>query len=226
MIGVISSWDILAHPVVTIRCFGWQVFFRAVAPWHDKTFLSLLQSAVFPQATTSNVPTILERCIALELRAKRIYTALAKAFYDQGLVGPFFAGLVEQEQCHIDLLEVCRAAATRSGWKVGLFNPWEDYLPWLEQQMADTEAAIHQIGSVDAALRLVIQIESSEINEVFPAALAATNAAFVQKLKPFREAMEAHMSYLVERLPELSPQLVLAVRELRARCPRIRSEPG
>ena len=30
MVGVISHWDILAHPVVTIRAFGWRVFFRAV----------------------------------------------------------------------------------------------------------------------------------------------------------------------------------------------------
>ena len=168
MVGVITGWDILAHPISTIRCFGWRVFFRAVAPWHDRTFLSLLQDAGCFGAAASNVPTILERCIALELRAKRIYTALAKALDDQGLVGPFFAGLAEQEQYHADLLEVCRAAAIRSGWKANLFNPWQDYLPRLEQQMDAAEAAVHEIDSVDAALRLVIQIESSEINEVFP----------------------------------------------------------
>ena len=140
-------------------------------------------------------------------------------------MGPFFAGLVEQEQYHVDLLELARAVAMRSGWKANLFNPWQDYLPRLEQQMADTEAAVSTIDSVDAALRLVIQIESSEINEVFPAALAATDAAFVKRLKPFQEAMEAHMSYLVERLPQLSPQLILATRELRARFPQVRSEP-
>ena len=80
-----------------------------------------------------------------------------------------------------------------------------------------------QSTSVDAALQLVIQIESSEINLVFDAALAATDAAFVKKLKPFREAMEAHMSYLAQRLPELSPQLFSATRELRARFPKVRS---
>ncbi len=70
---------------------------------------------------------------------------------------------------------------------------------------------------------LVVQIESSEINEVFNAALAATDSAFVKKLRPFRKAMEAHMSYIVERLPELSPQLLLACRELRARFPKVRN---
>jgi rubrerythrin len=223
MVGVITGRDILAHPVVTIRCFGWQVFFKAVAPWQGGTFLSLLRSAAFPKVATSNVPTILECCIGLELRAKRIYKALARAFDDQGLVGPFFAGLAVQEQYHADLLELARAAAMRSGWKANLFNPWQDYLPRLEQQMDATEAAVAEIDSIDAALQLVIQIESSEINQVFRAALAATDAAFVKKLKPFRKAMEAHMTHLVERIPELSPRLMLATRELRARFPGVRS---
>ena len=29
MVGAIIKRDILAHPVVTIRCFGWSVFIRA-----------------------------------------------------------------------------------------------------------------------------------------------------------------------------------------------------
>ena len=190
---------------------------EAVVPWHNTPFLSLVRDAGFLTPSVSSVPTILEWCIALELRAKRIYTALAKALDDQGLVGPFFAGLVEQEQYHADLLEIARAAAVRSGWKANLFNPWQDYLPRLERQMADTEDALYTIDSVDAALRLVIQIESSEINKVFPTALAATDAAFVKRLRPFQEAMEAHMSYLVERLPELSPHLVLTTNGRRRR---------
>ena len=85
--------------------------------------------------------------------------------------------------------------------------------------MDAAEAAVYQIGSVDDALQLVIQVESSEVNQVFYAALAATDSAFVKKLKPFQEAMEAHMTYIVERIPQLSPHLMLACRELRAQVP-------
>jgi hypothetical protein len=223
MVGVVTGWDVLAHPVATIRCFGWLVFFKAVVPWQGETFLSLLQPAASPRPATLNVPAILERCINLELRAKRIYAALTKAFYDQGLVAPFFAGLAEQEQYHADLLELCRAAAIRKGWKAGMFNPWQDYLPRLEQQMTAAEAAVYEVDSIDAALRLVIQMESSEINEVFHAAIAATDAAFVKKLKPFRKTMEAHMTYIVERLPQLSPNLTRDCREMRARFPNVRA---
>jgi hypothetical protein len=222
VVGVINHWDICAHPLATIRAFGWGIFFRAIGPWQSKPFLSLLRDAGYFGPAASKLPNILERCVGLELRAKRIYEILADAFAAEGLVGPFFAGLAEQEQYHADLLEICRAAALRGGWTANLFNPWTEYLPRLEQQMAAAEAALPGIGSVDAALRLVIQIESSEVNEVFHAALAATDAAFVRRLKPFREAMEAHMSYIAERIAELSPRLLLAAREMRAKFPGMR----
>jgi len=225
MVGVITHWDILAHPVVTIRCFGWGLFFKAIRPWQSRPFLSMLRDTDCFGATASNVPTILERCVGLELRAKRIYKALARTFAHEGLVGPFFAGLVEQEQYHADLLEICRAAAIRGGWKANLFNPWDAYLPRLEQQMEATEATVSEIHSVEAALQLVVQLESSEINPVFYAALGASDSSFVRKLRPFQKTMEAHMAYLAERLPELSPNMLLACRELRAKFPGVRRRP-
>ena len=42
MLGSIRKRDVLAHPIVTIRCFGWHVFFRALMASRDQTFLSLL----------------------------------------------------------------------------------------------------------------------------------------------------------------------------------------
>jgi hypothetical protein len=81
--------------------------------------------------------------------------------------------------------------------------------------MDPAETAAYSVDSVEAALQLVIQIESSEINEVFQAALAATDVAFVKRLKPFRAAMMSHMSYISKRLPKLAPGLELACRRLR-----------
>ena len=162
-------------------------FFRAIGPWQDRPFLSLLQSAGVLKAADSNVPTILDRCIVLELRAKRIYAALAKAFSDEGLAGPFFAGLADQEQYHADLLEICRAIAVRSGWKAALFNPWQDYLPRLEKQMDAAKAAIREVGSLDEALRLVVKIESRRSTRCSMRHWQPRTAAFVKKLRTFGE---------------------------------------
>ena len=135
----------------------------------------------------------------------------------------FLAGLAVQEQYHADLLEVCRAAARRSGWKPNLFNPWQDYLPRLERQMDATEAVAREISSVEDALQVVIRVESSEINGVFQAALDATDSAFVNRLRPFQKAMEAHIAHIAERIPELCPRLLTACRELRVKFPRVRT---
>jgi hypothetical protein len=211
MVGVINHWDILAHPIATIRCFGWPIFFRALLAGQERTFLSLVCGI---RAPTTNVPSLLERCISLELRSERIYIALSKALEDQEAISVFFAVLAQQENGHADLLRICRAAAIRGRWRANLFNPWQDYLPRLERQMDKAEAALSAIDSVEAALQLVIQIESSQINQVFYAALAASDVAFVKKLQPFRKAMERHMSYILDRLPELALQLAQPSRKL------------
>jgi hypothetical protein len=223
MVGVITNWDILAHPIATIRCFGWGLFFRAVAPWSEKTFLALLQDGGYFGAVSPKLPTLLERCILLEQRTKRIYENLGIALSGEGYVVQFFGDLAAQEQHHVDLLEVCRALSLRNAWKANLFSPWQDYLARLEKQLDAAEAAVSRIDSIDAALQMMIEIESSEIDEVSSAAVAATDAAFVKRLKPFRDAMDAHVAYISERLPRLSPQLAIECRKLHAKLPRVRN---
>ena len=216
--GAISNWDVFFHPFVTIRYFGWTVFFRSLLAGRDTTFLALVNRA---RPRTSQVSPLLERCISLELRAKRLYIALARGLDGLDPAANFFGLLAAQEQQHADLLEVCRLAANRDGWKAGLFNPWQDYLPRLERQMQAAEIAASAVDSVEDAVMLALQIESSEVNLVFDAALAASDSNFVRKLRPFRKAMELHMSYLVEAIPRLAPNLLTASRDLRARFPRV-----
>ena len=43
MIEAICTNDVLFHPFVTIRAFGWRVFFRAVFEHQGNNFLALLQ---------------------------------------------------------------------------------------------------------------------------------------------------------------------------------------
>jgi hypothetical protein len=60
---------------------------------------------------------------------------------------------------------------------------------------------------VGDAMRLVARIELSEVNQVFLAAMAASNSSFVKKLQPFRRAVEKHIKYIAAKLPELAPDL-------------------
>jgi hypothetical protein len=223
MVGVITSWDIFAHPIATVHAFGWGLFFRAVAPWSNKTFLALLQDGGYFGVGSAKLPSLLERCIELERRTARIYQDLATGLAGEGFVVRFFSDLAAHEREHAELLDVCRALALRNAWKASLFSPWQDYLSRLEQQLDAAEAAVPQIDSIDAALQLMLRLESSEIDEVCSAAIASADVAFVKRLKPFRQAMEAHIAYIAERLPRLSPQLTFECRKLHAKLPRARA---
>ena len=226
MVGAITSWDILSHPLATARSFGWRVFFRAVLSRDKKTFLSLLEESDFFRADIPELPAIIKRCIGLELRVKRVYTAFARALakdpVGKGPLSRFFYTLAIQEQEHAELLELCRAATARGGWKTAYLNPWQECVERLEKQMDEVEASTSSIRSDDDLLQLVIQIESLEVNHVFQAILAAANSPFVERLWAFRSAMKAHIAYISRRIPQLAPELTLACRELRAGVPSLR----
>lgn len=217
MVGVIGTLDVLAHPFVTIRCFGWQTFLRALYAGRSQTFLSLLGENRFFEGADSEAATLIERCVQLELHARRIYAALAEALGDNGPLARFFTTLADQEQDHADLLRLCLATARHGDWKLVAFCPWRDDLPDLEMQMHTVESSLSTIDNLDKALRLVIQIESSEINQVFQAVLAAGSSEFVQKLRPFRDAVEEHIGFIVTQIPAFAPNLATISRELQVK---------
>ena len=71
--------------------------------------------------------------------------------------------------------------------------------------MREAEALVSAVNDVDDAMRLVVQIELSEVNQIFLAAMAASNSPFVKKLRPFQKAVETHISYIATQLPKLRP---------------------
>ena len=217
MVGVICRRNILAHPFVTIRCFGWRVFFRALIAGHGRTFLSLLADTKGLRPPTVKVPELVERCVKLELQAKRIYEWLAGRFLDHKLVSDFFATLARQEETHAELLGLCREAASRTVWKEGCFAACRDSIPLLERQMENIESSLESLDSVTDALRVVIQIESSEVNQVFESVVAASGSVFVKKLLAFQNVAENHIACICEEIPKLQPDLADECRELEDR---------
>ena len=80
--------------------------------------------------------------------------------------------------------------------------------------MDSVEASLSGLDSVSDALRLVIQVESSEINQVFGSVVAATNSEFVRHLEPFQAAGVTHISYIQDRIPKLESGLAEECRAL------------
>ena len=216
MIGVIRRRDIIAPPLVTVDCFGWPLFFRAMIAGRRKTFLSRLPRSDALRSPTVEVPELLGRCIELESRARRIYELLAARFSHRVPVRQFFETLAQQEQEHFELLELCRQLASREGWLEEHFAPWRDAVPQLERQMNDLEDSLDDLDHLADAFRLVIRLEGSEINCVFRSAVAASSSEFLKTLRAFQTAEAKHIAYVSDQIPKLEPDLAGECRDLRA----------
>jgi hypothetical protein len=207
MIGAIRAWDILLHPVVTVRCFGWKTLFRVLGASHNQTFLSLLTDDAIFGSADSEEAAIVKKCVSLEMRAKELYLSLAERTADAPLLTQFFTTLAQQEQDHADLLQLCEAVSDGRGWKLRDLPAWRNNLVRLDQEMTDAEMLASSATDVNNMMRLVVQIESSEVNHAFLTVIGASNSAFVKRLRPFQCAVEMHLSYIATQIAALAPDL-------------------
>lgn len=207
MVGVIRKRNILAHPIVTIRCFGWKVFVKALFAPPTTTFLSVLAPVqpVKPMERPWREP--IERCGNLELRAKRVYLDLAERFRESVEVREFLTALANQEQEHHDLLQLCSAAMRRGHWKSEVFSQSLKSLPALEAHMHAAEKTAQLLRSLPEALELVLALECSEINFVFQRVVQSSESPFVRRVRAFDAAGAAHLDYIARCLPQLEPSL-------------------
>jgi len=216
VLGAIRKRDILAHPLITIQSFGWSVFLKTVTAGRRQTCLTLVAAANAFGPPRVEVPDLLDNCIRLELQSKRIYASLAERFAERASVREFFETLALQEQEHADMLDLCREIAGQEGWQEELFAPWRDAIPKLEQRMDSVEASLADLDSASEALRLVLQVESSEINPIFRSVVAAARSEFVRHLEPFQTAGAKHIAYIQDRIPKLESGLAAECRVLDA----------
>ncbi len=220
MDGAICKRELLSHPFVTIHCFGWAAFFRAVSAGPNQTFLSLLSKVGLFENPIKPVPEFIGWCIDLERRAMTIYDSLSWRYSPNELVREFFEHLAHQEQDHAELLELCRAAAGRGLWRETCFDRWRETVGETERRLKKAEAILDQRHSLADALRLVIEVESSQINRLFVGVVAATDPRLASKLQAFRNSVKDHLGYICERIPALDPSFSEACRAICAEIPK------
>lgn len=214
MLGAIRKRDVIAHPVVTIRSFGWRVFLKALVAGRNQTFLSLLVETRVLAEATINVPELIGRCAELERSAERIYQKLAERCADQPDAKKFLLTLSHQERGHAELLEVCRAALRRGKFDDRLFAPWNDAVLRLQRELTRAEAAVDQVKTPVEALRRVLEIESSEINHIFLAVVDASDTEFIRRLKIFRKTGQKHIRFIADSVSRIEPSLAEECRQL------------
>jgi len=228
MVGVICKRQVAAHPVVTIRCFGWNVFWHALIAGPNQTFLELVSRYSDSAPPRVNVAKLIDRCIKLEQRANRLYNRLAQRWTHDDRMSSFLRTLADQECTHAELLQLCRKLADKKHWRDADFARWKTALPELEQSMDEVELRAEQLVSIQDILRLVLSIEGSEINRVFLGIIDAIDSAFVRRLKVFRQAEQEHIGFICDQVSQMQPELSDQCRKLREccykpKCPLLRS---
>jgi hypothetical protein len=219
MQGVITRFDILAHPILTIRCFGCRLFFRALFAKRDETFLLVLSGAGLlgsspHKLSEAEIFPYFERVIQLELRAKRVYATLAETVASSPSAKHFFEVLASQEQEHADMMAVCRAATFRGDCSLNSVDCTSRNLSQLEQIMTEAEELASSISSLEEALRLVVRIEWSEINQVYRDVFSSSNSRFVHELLQCEGEIDSHIDFIVQTISEFAPQVLDAELEL------------
>jgi hypothetical protein len=81
--------------------------------------------------------------------------------------------------------------------------------------MREVESRTESLGCLSDALRLVIHLESSEINHVYLGIVAASASDFVSAVGAFHDAGLEHISYICKRIPEMDPELRDPCQEMR-----------
>jgi hypothetical protein len=214
MLGVIRKRDIVLHPVVTVQSFGWRVFLRALTAGPNETFLSLVAEAETRDTVRRRVPEVMDRAIGLEIRAMRLYQALAGRFADEDALRQLFATLAVQEQEHAELLRVCRHAARRNLIDARCLLPFAQAIPGLEAAMEGAQSFLSSDYGRLEALRLVLRLESSEINQVFDGIVAASPSEFIRTLSVFHMATREHLTYIRNVVSSIEPSLEDECRKL------------
>ena len=92
--------------------------------------------------------------------------------------------------------------AGQQRWKEGQVTPWRQVVPRLERHMAAAEAASTMVKHVRAGLELVIDIESSEINDVFSSVVAAVDSDFVQHTAGLRRGGKTTSRFCEPRIAQ------------------------
>ncbi len=122
----------------------------------------------------------------------------------------FFRTLAVHETQHAELLELAETAAGCQQWNEAKAAPWRQVVPRLEEQMAQALRTLEEVTSVREALQRVIDIESSEINDVFKGVIAAADSEFVRQIRAFHDAERVHLRFICRAIERLDPDLVPA----------------
>lgn len=207
MVSVVSRDYCLSHPIETSQLYGLDVFVSALLNT-KRTVLEQIASSFSEHRLAMPGPLgesyrLSELC---ELRAARIYQAMAERFRSVVPAQRLFRDLEREEEEHARLMHIC-LYTVRMG-------PAVDYVPSVRDAevraaMKELRAVQHRVPSMtlDEALRVSEELERGEANLIFGKLLKQVAAPEVDLLKRLMRHAENHQESVPRRIAQLRQEL-------------------
>jgi rubrerythrin len=207
MASVVSREYCLAHPVEISQLYGLNVFFGTLLN-KRRTVLERV-SATFAENRLAMPGPLGEsyRLSALfELRAARIYRAMAERFAAVVPAHELFKELQEEEEEHARLMNICLYTVR--------LTPDTQYVPSVRdpeirsvmKQMRAVERRVPAM-TLEEALRVSVELELGEVNMVFGKLLKQVAEPEIGLLRQMMRHAESHQESVPRRIGILRQQL-------------------
>lgn len=207
MRGLIGKKDVLAHPVVIIRGFGWKTFCRCLTSSPGTTFLEIISEGIPHPASPQEIELSrqFDRLISFELRNAELYSQMAELFHSLLDVREFFRTLTDQEEGHAEILRITKVEVARRNLWNTLVPIKPEMIEKIDRKLTEAEKTIADSKKLELAraLHLVEDLEASEINIVFDFLLHSVQTPFLRRIHFLIPSVADHQTYLNSMLPSL-----------------------
>jgi hypothetical protein len=195
------------HPSEIIRTFGLLAYIRTLGSRSKGLLEQMTQSHLDSGiALPGPIGDAYRLSAVLELRAARIYAAMARRFADQPLVRAFFEELQEEEEEHGRLMLLCLHTAHADNKMDYVPSVRDPQIRALLRTMRNHERNAWKL-SLEEALALTEELEAGEVNVIFDRLLAQTSDPqsdfFVSQLAK----AEGHAAAVPKRIKALREKL-------------------
>ncbi|MFL5412048.1 MAG: hypothetical protein ACJ79D_11790 [Myxococcales bacterium] len=208
MQGVVTTKEVLAHPLVILEAFGLKVLVRSLLAGRDETFLDIVtrcaQEGANDDMEELDLLKTVDRFVRLERLARDLYRELSRQLAGLPDAARFFFTLSWQEEGHALVLSRVRREIRRGRlWKKSR-DLHLSSIGSLEALFANFEHEVRKKGICLArALEIVEDIEGSELDVVFDCLNGSVDMRSRARFERYFVLSKAHSAYWHEMVRHL-----------------------
>jgi hypothetical protein len=207
MQGVVTTIQVLAHPLVIVEGFGLKVLLRALFAGREETFLDIVSRRAEEEARGDmdelDLVRMVDRFVGFERRARDLYLDLSEQLAGLSEAARFFATLSRQEEGHAIVLSRVRREISRGRFWTDSKDLHLASEKAVDALLTDFEEEVRHGVSLPRALDIVEAIEGSELDLVFDSLNSSVDLRSRARFERFFVLNQSHSLYCREQVRTL-----------------------